>query len=213
MRGAVPGSAAGTVGVLVRVGRGADTPTVVRHWAIRRLLLGLRFALLGGVLVAAVGVAGHLAAGTALGATWLTTTLGPTAYVVLAHPRSVTSRLRNGVVGHSTGVVAGLAALAAFGLWGAPSVAETHTESLAQIGAQAAALALTLLVLTLAGAHHAPAGATTLLVASGIAGPGKPLIGLVVGLVIVLAVAPLLSRLPGERDDTARVAAQETPMG
>ena len=128
-------------------------------------------------------------------------------------PRSVTCRLRNGVVGRTTGIVAGLISLVTFGLWGAPSVAETHTESLAQVGAQAAALALTLLVLTLAGAHHAPAVATTLLVASGIAGPGKPLVGLVVGLVIVLTVAPLLSRLPDERDDTARIDARETPMG
>lgn len=182
----------------------------------RRVLLGLRFALLAGMLLAAIGAAGHVASALgaqAVGGTWLTTSLGPTAYVLLAHPRSVTSRLRNGLLGHATGVLAGLGALALFGLWSAPSVAETHQESFAQVGAQAGAIAVTLLVLTVADAHHGPAGATALLVASGIARPGPELVSLTIGLAIVLAVAPLLARLPGERRDTATTDAEETPMG
>lgn len=182
----------------------------------RRVLLGLRFALLAGMLLAAIGAAGHVASALgaqAVGGTWLTTSLGPTAYVLLAHPRSVTSRLRNGLLGHATGVLAGLGALALFGLWSAPSVAETHQESFAQVGAQAGAIAVTLLVLTVADAHHGPAGATALLVASGIARPGPELVSLIIGLAIVLAVAPLLARLPGERRDTATTDAEETPMG
>lgn len=181
-----------------------------------RVLLGLRFAVLAGALLAAVGAAGHAASALGargVGGTWLTTSLGPTAYVLLAHPRSVTSRLRNAVLGHATALLAGLAALAAFGLWHAPSIAETHSESLPQVGAQAVAIAVTLLVLTLADSHHAPAGATALLIASGIARPGPPLVGLVIGLTIVLALAPLLARLPGERRDTAEQDAEETPMG
>ncbi|MCD2188130.1 HPP family protein [Actinomycetospora soli] len=179
----------------------------------RRLLLGVRLALLAGALVAAVGLAGWFARDTALGGTWLTTTLGPTAYVVIAHPRSAMSRLRNGVIGHATAIVVGLGSFGAFGLWHAPSVAEIHVESPTRVGAQAVALALTLLVLTLARAHHAPAGATALLISSGIAAPGAPLFGLVVGLAIVLAAAPVLARLPVERDDTADLVGPETPMG
>lgn len=174
---------------------------MIRHLG-PRVLLGLRFGALAGLLLSAVGTAGHVAStlgAPVVGGTWLTTTLGPTCYVLLAHPRSVTSRLRNALLGHSTGVVAGLGALVLFGLRDAPSIAETHQESLPQIGAQALAVALTLLVLTVAGSHHAPAGATALLVASGIARPGPPLVSLIVGLAIVLAVAPLLARLPGER--------------
>ncbi|GLZ54087.1 HPP family protein [Actinomycetospora sp. NBRC 106378] len=186
---------------------------MIRLDVSRRLLLGLRFAALAGVLVAAVGLAGWFARDTPLGGTWLTTTLGPTAYVVIAHPRSAMSRLRNGVIGHATAIAVGLTTLAAFGLWNAPSVAETHVERPAQVVAQAVALGVTLLVLTLARAHHPPSGATALLIASGIAAPGSPLLGLVVGLVIVLAAAPLLARLPGERDDTADLAGSETPMG
>jgi hypothetical protein len=171
-----------------------------------RSLLGLRLALLGGVLVAAVGIAGHFAGSAgALGDTvrgpWLTATLGPTAYVLLAHPRTVTSRLRNALIGHSAGILSGLLALALFGLWSAPSTAETHEESVAQVGAQALALALTLLVLTLTDAHHAPSGATTLLVASGIAKPGPGLYGLLIGLALVLLLARPLARLPGHQGD------------
>ena len=182
----------------------------------RRLLLGLRLAVLVGALLAAVGLAGLVASGSgarALGGTWLTAALGPTAYVLLAHPRSVTSRFRNALIGHGSAVLSGLLALAVFGLWTAPSIVETHHESVAQVGAQAAAIALTLLALTVAGAHHAPAGATTLLIASGIARPGPALVGLLVGLAIVLLLAPLLARLPGQRHDTANEDARETPMG
>ena len=178
-----------------------------------RLLAGLRIGLLGALLVGAVGVAGHLAGDTVLGGTWLTAALGPTAYVMLAHPRDVQSRMRNGVIGHVVALAAGLFSLAVFRLWDAPSTAETHRETIPQVGAQAVALALTLVLLTFAGAHHAPAAATALLVASGIAAPGMPLVGLVVGLVIVLALAPLLARIPGTRRETAAVDARETPMG
>jgi hypothetical protein len=158
-----------------------------------RLSSGLRIGLPVGLLLAAVGAAGLLS-GTGV---WLTATLGPTAYLIVAHPRDVTARARNAIVGHGSALVLGLLTLAVFGLWNAPSVAVTHHESWIQIAAQGCAVALTLVVLTVADAHHAPAGATALLVSSGIAAPGLPLLGLVAGLAIVLVVAPLLARLAG----------------
>ena len=169
-----------------------------------RLLLGLRLALLVGPLVAAVGAAGLLSGA----GVWLTATLGPTAYLIIAHPHDATARTRNAVLGHGTALLAGLAVLGAFGLWHAPSVAETHHETWPQIAAQAVAIAVTLVVLTLADAHHAPAGATALLVASGIAAPWKPFLGLVAGLVIVLVLAPLLARLPGRPADARQAEAE-----
>ena len=178
---------------------------------IGRLRLGGRIGLLGGLLLGVVGVAGHLAGDTVLGGTWLTAALGPTAYVLLEHPRDARNRARKGVIGHAVGLAAGVISLAVFGLLGAGSVAETHRETLGQVGAQATALALTLLVLTLVGAHHAPAAATTLLVASGVARPGMPLVGLVVGLVIVLAAAPLLARFSGERQEPVAVDGRDAP--
>lgn len=155
-----------------------------------RLLSGLRVGLLVGLLLAAVGAAGLLS-GTGV---WLTATLGPTAYLLVAHPSDVTARARNAIVGHSSALVAGLLALVVFGLWDAPSVVATHHETWIQIAAQGCAITLTLVVLTVADAHHAPAGATALLVSSGIAAPGTPLLGLVVGLALVLGLAPVLAR-------------------
>jgi hypothetical protein len=52
---------------------------------------------------------------------------------------------------------------------------------------------LTLFLLHVLDGHHAPAAATALLIASGIARPGPPLYGLLTGLALVLAIAPLLT--------------------
>ncbi|MFF9408086.1 HPP family protein [Streptomyces anandii] len=153
-----------------------------------RLLGGLRLFALSALLLAGVSSVGHL-----IGWVALTTTLGPTAYLLLAHPQSVTSRLRSAVTGHTVAVGVGLACLAAFGLWSHTSVAEEHRATAAQTGAQALAVGLTLFLLHVLDAHHAPAAATALLITSGITRPGPPLYGLLVGLALVLAIAPLLS--------------------
>ena len=55
---------------------------------------------------------------------------------------------------------------------------------------------LTVFFLELAGSHHAPAAATALLITTGLAKPGAPLIGLVLGLAIVIALGPLIGRIP-----------------
>ncbi|MBN9096976.1 MAG: HPP family protein [Pseudonocardia sp.] len=170
----------------------------VRGW------VAVRLAVLAGALLAGVGVADHYLGGLGgVGGVWLTATLGPTAYVFLAHPTSVTARLRNALIGHGVAVGAGVAALALFGLWSSPAVTQLDRETLPQAGAQALSIALTVALLTLLGAHHAPAAATTLLVASGIARPGPPLYGLLIGLGIVLLLGPLLARVPGLRPETA----------
>ena len=166
---------------------GGATPTPGRV----RALIALRYLLLTGGVVAAVGVAGRWLA-------WplLTSTVGPTAYVFVAHPDSETSRLRNALIGHTVAVAAGLGALVAFGLQHRPSLAVTGTPSYSQAAAAAAAAAVTVAVLELAGSHHAPAAATALLIATGLAKPGAPLTGLVVGLAIVIVAGPLAGRVP-----------------
>ena len=168
-----------------RGGRGEDAPRSTRVVAAARLLL------FGGVLVTSVGVAGRFLQ-------WpiLTATLGPTLYVFLAHPNSGSSRLRAAVIGHAVAVAMGLAALAVFGLWAHPASAVAGHVSLRQAGAAGVALGGTLAVLQLARAHHAPAAATTLLIASGLARPGRPLFGLLLGLCIVIGLGPLLARAP-----------------
>ncbi|MGH9292606.1 MAG: HPP family protein [Acidimicrobiales bacterium] len=154
-----------------------------------RLLTGLRFAIIVGISVGVAGAAGR-------GAEWpaITAALGPTAYIFAAHPESEAARWRNGVIGHAVGIAAGLASLAVFGLWNAPGQGVVSPPTWPVVGASAVAIAVTLVVLELVGSHHAPAGATSLLVATGLASPGRPLEGLVLGLVVVLVLGPLLGQ-------------------
>jgi hypothetical protein len=159
-----------------------------------RAVLGLRYLLLTGALVAAVGIAGRFLA-------WplLTSTVGPTAYIFAAHPESEAARFRSAVLGHAVAIVCGLVCIALFGLVRSPSMSATGLLSGAQVAASVLAVAATVFVLELAGSHHAPAAATALLVTTGLARPGAPLIGLVLGLAIVIVLGPLGGRLPVSR--------------
>ncbi|MER7895783.1 HPP family protein [Streptomyces sp. NPDC096046] len=163
-----------------------------------RVFSGARLFLLSALLLAGIGACGRL-----IGWVALTTTIGPTAYLLLAHPGTLVSRWRAAVVGHSSAVGIGLACLAAFGLWRHPSIVERQQDTAAQIGAQALAVGLTLFTLHLLDAHHAPAAATALLITSGISRPGPPLYGMLTGLALVLTVAPLLSMATSGRADGA----------
>ena len=159
-----------------------------------RVVLGLRYLLLTGVLIGVVGIAGRFLA-------WplLTSTVGPTAYVFAAHPRTEPARFRNALIGHGVAIACGLGALAAFGLVRYPSLSETGTPSAAQVAAAVLGVGLTVFFLELAGSHHAPSAATALLITTGLAKPGAPLIGLVLGLAIVIALGPLIGRVPFAR--------------
>lgn len=156
-----------------------------------RLVLGVRYLLFTGILVGAVGIGGRFLA-------WplLTSTIGPTAYVFAANPDSEAARFRNALIGHAVAIGCGLGALAVFGLVGHPSVSTTGSPSLAQVAASVTAVGVTVLLLQLAGSHHAPSAATALLITTGLAKPGAPLIGLVLGLAIVIALGPLIGRIP-----------------
>lgn len=151
----------------------------------------IRLAVLGSLVAFIIGLADQL-----LSWPLLTSGIGPTAYLFIAHPKSTSSRVRDASIGHGAGIAAGLAGLAVFGLWTAPSVATTSHTSVAQAEAAAMALAVTLLILQLAKAHHAPAAASSILVATGLAKPIVPLAGLVMGLAAVIIAAPFLAAIP-----------------
>lgn len=171
-----------------------------RREVMGHLMVAARFLVLVGVSLAVVGVAGHF-----LDWPLLTTTLGPTAYVFAAHPHSEAARRQNAVIGHAVAIAAGLFCLAVFGLWSHPSIVAQHHLLLVQVGAAALAGALTVAGLELSHAHHAPAGATALLVATGISKPGPPLYGLLIGLSFLLLFGPTLARvLPLARDADRR---------
>lgn len=161
-------------------------------------VIGLRYLCLTVLLVGAVGLAGRFLA-------WplLTSTVGPTAYVFAAHPRAEVSRFRNALIGHGVAIGAGLGALTAFGLRHHPSVTAAGGPSYRQVAAAAVAVGVTLLVLEVARSHHAPAAATALLITTGLAMPGRPLGGLVLGLAIVIVLGPVLGRWPFGRAESS----------
>ncbi len=156
-----------------------------------QLLSAARYLCLTGLLVGVVGLAGRW-----LSWPLLTSTVGPTAYLFAAHPRTEPARLRNAGVGHAVALGIGLGAFVLFGLEHDPSVSRAGMPSWRQVLASAVAVGLTMSVLELLHSHHAPAAATALLITTGLAKPGAPLIGLVVGLVIVVTLGPLCARWP-----------------
>lgn len=91
--------------------------------------------------------------------------LGPTALMIFAHPLRKDSSPRHVLVGHAIGAVSGFAALALTQLIAVPFTSDVTPH---RALAAAIALGLTAAAMTLARSEHAPAGATTLIVALGI---------------------------------------------
>jgi HPP family len=151
-----------------------------------RLLAAIRVGALAGVTILVIGMAGQVTG-------WLlvTSTLGPTAYFLFVHRRHRWSSMRNAVTGHSVGLGAGLAGLWLTGNWHVGGA--FYPRGLPIAFAVAIAVALTLIILTAVGIHHPPAASTTVLVAVGLAAPGRPLAGLVLGLVALFVLALALN--------------------
>lgn len=159
-----------------------------------KLLSAVRMAVLAGGALCLVGLAG-----TWVGIPLLTATLGPTAYFFFVRPGRRWDTLRGAAVGHAVGIVAGLVGLLATGRWHIETAYLFHANTVSEAFAVAIALAVTLLVLHLLKDHHPPAASTTVLVASGLAGPGRLLIGLVLGLAALFMLQLVLNEVPGPR--------------
>jgi CBS domain-containing membrane protein len=91
--------------------------------------------------------------------------LGPTALMIFAHPLGRESAPRHVLAGHAIGAASGYVALAITGLLG---ISFSTTVTTHRVLAAAIALAMTAGLMIVARAEHAPAGATTLIVALGI---------------------------------------------
>ena len=122
--------------------------------------------------------------------------LGATAFLFFETPMAEVGSPRNAIIGHLFAIVAAVAAIAAFGLLGAPSVYEAGMEP-ARIGAVAFAVALTGGGLRLLRAAHPPAGATTIIVASGLLDQASQLVDVAVGVLIVTVAGFCLNRAMG----------------
>ena len=122
--------------------------------------------------------------------------LGPSALLFLEKPTAPESSPYNAVVGHLVGILAGVAAIAVFGLLDAPSVLEAGV-TLARVGAAALSVVLVALILPPLRATHPPAGATTLLVSLGLLDQPGQLAWVLAGVVLLTAIAWALNRLAG----------------
>lgn len=100
------------------------------------------------------------------GSVFVFPSLGPTAILFFMSPRSKAVKPRNVLLGHAIGIICGYLSLVATGLAHAPSVVDGPV-SWPRIIAASLALASTGAVMVLAKAPHAPAGATTLIIALG----------------------------------------------
>jgi len=120
--------------------------------------------------------------------------VGPTLMLVLDSRSLPSARPLNILVGHYVGLLAGLVAIAATGLLGAPPVTQAGTTG-PRVLAAALALALTASALRLLGTSHPPAGATTLIVALGVLDSPPELIAMCVSVLLLTGLSMVL-RLP-----------------
>jgi CBS-domain-containing membrane protein len=150
-------------------------------------------AVLSLVVLAASGAVGLLVA-----LPWLFPSLGPTVMLFFESPEQPSARPLNTIVGHAVGILAGVACLAAFGLFGAPP-APVGGLTPAYVAAGAISVAVTTLVLTLLQLPHPPAGATTLIVSLGILTTLPQLLSMIGAVILVTVVGWGLNHLLGTR--------------
>ena len=122
--------------------------------------------------------------------------LGATAFLFFETPLAEVGTPRNAIIGHGVAILAALASLGLFGLLSAPSV-YVQGVTPARIGAVALSVALTGGVLRLLRAAHPPAGATTIIVSSGLLEKTHQVVSVAVGVVIITVGSWALNRLLG----------------
>ena len=122
--------------------------------------------------------------------------LGATAFLCFETPLAEVASPRNTIVGHLTAIVAAAVSLAAFGLSDAPS-AFVEGITPARVGAVALSVGLTGGVLRLLRSAHPPAGATTIIVSSGLLAEPSQMLAVAVGVVLLTVSCWLLNRAIG----------------
>lgn len=122
--------------------------------------------------------------------------LGATAFLIFETPMAEVGTPRNTIIGHAVGVAAGASSLALFGILSAPSVYVSGV-TLARVGAIALAVALTGGILRLLRSAHPPAGATTIIVASGLLAKPRQMLDILIGVLLLTIAGWVLNRLMG----------------
>jgi CBS domain-containing membrane protein len=121
--------------------------------------------------------------------------LGPTAFLLFYQPLGSNAAPRSCFFGHLIGALAGYVALVVFGLTHTPPNLE-HVDA-ARVGALVVALALTLSLMAWLNVPHAPAGATTLIVATGLLRTPSQVGILMLAVVVLVAQGFVINRLAG----------------
>ncbi|MGN6868596.1 MAG: HPP family protein [Solirubrobacteraceae bacterium] len=122
--------------------------------------------------------------------------LGATAFLIFETPMAEIGTPRNTIVGHTVGILAGAVSLAIFGLLNSPSLYVSGL-TFGRVCAMALAVALTGGVLRFIRAAHPPAGATTIIVASGLLHTPRQMLDVLVGVVLLTIAGWLLNRAMG----------------
>jgi HPP family len=141
--------------------------------------------------------------GVAVGKPWLLPSLGPTAALFALSPAHPTARGWNTIAGHLIGILAGFAGIALAGAAAAPSVLKEGELTWPRVAAATIAVALTVILSTLARANHPPAAATTLLVALGGVDTADKAVNLMAGVLAIALVGEVLRRVRLERRSPA----------
>ena len=144
---------------------------------------------------ASVALVGLVAAVSKL--PWVFPSLGPTAFILFASPRSAAASTRNTFCGHVVGLLSGALALAMFGLLFQPVDLEDVT--LPRVGAVGVALGLTTTLVLLLGVPHPPAAATTLIVALGVLRSPRDFMVMTLAVVALIVLARIVNLARGYR--------------
>jgi CBS domain-containing membrane protein len=134
--------------------------------------------------------------------------LGPSAFLLFSQPFSTAAAPRQVVVGHAVGMLTGLATWHAMSALASRPLSPTDGGPAEILGA-AVALALTSVLLVWLSAPHAPACASALIVALGLANDGWALAGMVLGVALLTAQAVAVNHLAGVHSPTWAPRPQE----
>ncbi|MCY1058158.1 HPP family protein [Nannocystis sp. SCPEA4] len=132
---------------------------------------------------------------------WVFPSLGPTAFLAFAAPAAPANHPRRVLVGHAIAVVCGAVAVRLFDVADIPAVLTQF--DLPHLGAVTLALAATAAFAVLLDAEHAPAGATTLIVALGFIRHPRDLVLIEAAVLVLVLVCAALRRLGLIRPETA----------
>jgi CBS domain-containing membrane protein len=122
--------------------------------------------------------------------------LGATAFLIFETPTAEVGSPRNTLIGHGVGILAAALSLAAFGLFDEASAFE-HGVTLSRVLAVALSVALTGGALRLLRAAHPPAGATTIIVASGLLSDAGQMLAIAAGVLLLTVAGWVLNRALG----------------